>query len=101
MKMFPMDISSEIQKSDIFSSKAVKEVGNRLEYTIKGFELFKGEYFTGNYVDGNPEIVSENIDNPEGYPDFLLPNKVYYMQMFTTLAHTGRIPPLRKCPTSL
>jgi len=69
-----------------FSSKAVKEVGNRLEYTIKGFELFKGEYFTGNYVDGNPEIVSENIDNPEGYPDFLLPNKVYYMQMFTTLA---------------
>ncbi|RXE59375.1 ferrous iron transporter A [Acetivibrio mesophilus] len=68
-----------------FSSKAVKEVGNRLEYTIKGFELFKGEYFTG-YVDGNPVIIKQDIDNTEGYPDYLLPNKVYYMQMYTTSA---------------
>ncbi|HOM02824.1 MAG TPA: S-layer homology domain-containing protein [Acetivibrio sp.] len=69
-----------------FSSKAVKEVGNRLEYTIKGFELFKGEYFTGYDAGGNPVIVEESIDNTEGYPDFLLPNKVYYMQMYTTSA---------------
>jgi len=76
-----------------FSSKAVKEFGNRLEYTIKGFELFKGEYFTGNYVDGNPEIVSENIDNPEGYPDFCCPTKFITCRCSQRLPHTGRIRP--------
>jgi hypothetical protein len=61
------------------SSKNVTEKGNRLEYTLKGFELFKGEYYTG----GTPEIGIEDIDNPENYPDFLLPNKVYYIAMYT------------------
>ncbi|MFZ5988240.1 MAG: S-layer homology domain-containing protein, partial [Bacillota bacterium] len=69
-----------------FSSKSVKENGNRLEYTIKGFDLFKGKYFSGIGGDGNPVIVDETIDNPENYPAFLLPNKVYYMQMYTTNA---------------
>jgi hypothetical protein len=61
------------------SSKNVIENGNRLEYTLKGFDLFKGEYYTG----GIPEIDIEDIDNPENYPDFLLPNKVYYITMYT------------------
>ncbi len=69
-----------------FSSKAVKENGNRLEYTIKGFELFNGKYFSGMDATGQPIIVDEEIENPEGYTDFLLPNKVYYMQMYTTNA---------------
>ena len=62
-----------------FSSKEVKENGNRLEYTIDGFNLFNGYY-----LDVGGEIKKEGIDNEEGYPDFLLPNTVYYMQMFTT-----------------
>jgi hypothetical protein len=67
------------------SSKELIENGNRLEYTIKGFDLFKGSYFTGNYdTDGNPEFVEEQIENNEGYPDFLLPNKIYYFQIYTT-----------------
>lgn len=69
-----------------FSSKSVKENGNNLEYTIKGFEQFKGEYFSGLDTEGKPIIVKEDIDNAEGYPTFLLPNKVYYMQMYTTSA---------------
>lgn len=66
-----------------FSSKSVRENGNRLEYTIKGFELFKGNYFDG--IDQNGLVIEEeDISNPENYPDFLLPNKVYYLQMYTT-----------------
>lgn len=69
-----------------FSSKNVKENGNRLEYTIKGFDLFKGYYFSGLDAEGKPVIVQESIENTENYPSFLLPNKVYYMQMYTTSA---------------
>lgn len=66
-----------------FSSKSVIENGNRLEYTIKGLELFKGNYFDG--MDGTePVILPENIANSEEYPSFLLPNTVYYIQMYTT-----------------
>lgn len=64
-----------------FSSKEVKENGNRLEYTIKGFELFKGSYLD---VNGKAVIKQEAIQNDEKYPDFLLPNKVYYLKMYTT-----------------
>lgn len=66
-----------------FSSKCVTENGNRLEYTISGLELFKGKYFNG--MDGSePIIEEENIANSEKYPAFLLPNTVYYIQMYTT-----------------
>lgn len=67
-----------------FSSKEVKENGNRLEYTIKGFNLFKGTYYNGLDESGKPVIMEESIKNDEKYPDFLLPNKVYYLQMYTT-----------------
>ena len=67
-----------------FSSKEVKENGNRLEYTIKGFELFKGSYYDSLDVNGKAVIKQEVIQNNEKYPDYLLPNKVYYMQMYTT-----------------
>ncbi|TYQ14648.1 UNVERIFIED_CONTAM: hypothetical protein Cloal_1008 [Acetivibrio alkalicellulosi] len=68
------------------SSKSLREVGNRLEYTIRGFDLFKGEYFEGLDQDGKPIIIEEPILNSEGYPEFLLPNTVYYLQMYTTSA---------------
>ncbi|AEV67044.1 S-layer homology domain-containing protein [Acetivibrio clariflavus] len=70
-----------------FSSQAVKENGNRLEYTIDGFKLFKAYYFNGLDSNGNPVIVEEDIireEEDKEYPDFLLPNTVYYMQMYTT-----------------
>jgi len=64
------------------SAKNVVENGSRLEYKIEGFELFKGEY----YVGGDPAVINvADIPNDENYPSFLLPNKVYYMQMYTTL----------------
>ncbi|PQQ65919.1 fibronectin type III domain-containing protein [Acetivibrio saccincola] len=70
------------------SSKAVRDVGNRLEYTIEGFNLFKYERFIG-MSDGEPQFEKHDIQNEEGYPDFLLPNTVYYLQMFTTGAAGG------------
>ncbi|HHV59648.1 MAG TPA: fibronectin type III domain-containing protein [Clostridiaceae bacterium] len=64
-------------------SPNVRVNGNRLEYVLKGFELFTGEESDG--------ISDEIINNAEGYPDFLLPNTVYYLQMYTTksAAHKG------------
>lgn len=66
-----------------FSSKEVKENGNRLEYTIDGFNLFKGYY----YDDFDGELKVEDIAKDEedkAYPEFLLPNTIYYMQMYST-----------------
>jgi hypothetical protein len=63
-------------------SNNIKENGNHLEYTIKGFELFKvngSDIYNG--IDGETDVL---IPNTEAYPTFLLPNKVYYLQMYTT-----------------
>lgn len=69
------------------SSKSVKENGNHLEYTLKGFDLFTGENFEGLDSGNKPIIASESISNQgEQYPDFFLPNKVYYLKMYTTEA---------------
>lgn len=54
----------------------IKEVGNRLTYTINTFDLFKWE--------GTSD--SGTIPNSENYPTFLIPNTVYYLQMYTTTA---------------
>ena len=53
----------------------ITQVGNRLYYTLDAFELFTWEKAGG---------VTGEIDNLENYPDFLLPNTVYYLQMYTT-----------------
>ncbi len=52
-------------------------VGNRMYYTLDAFDLFRWEKAGG---------VSGDIPNPENYPSFLLPNTVYYLQMYTTTA---------------
>lgn len=57
--------------TDATGDNAIKEEGNRLSYTINAFELFK-------CLDGS------EINNDEKYPDILLPNTVYYLQMYTT-----------------
>ncbi len=93
----------EFRRVLYFTSKDVADNGTSLEYTIKGFNLFTGRYFIGIVdsndpnivldsndpnivvVDGNNLIIGEeNLDNSEGYPTFLLPNTVYYAQMYTT-----------------
>lgn len=60
------------------NSPNIVENGLKLSYTIKGFDLFKGENSSGNTV---------NIANPDSYPTYLLPNKTYYMQMYTSLVN--------------
>lgn len=52
--------------------------GTKLIYTLKGYELFKGE--------GVDPTDSYDIPNTDNYPTYLLPNKTYYLQMYTTLA---------------
>lgn len=67
-----------------FSSKEVKENGKRLEYTIKGFDLFKGSYYNGSGISTEPIAnIEDNPDYPK-YPNYLLPNKVYFMKLYTT-----------------
>ena len=52
--------------------------GSKLIYTLKGYDLFKGE--------GVDPTVTYDIPNTDKYPTYLLPNKTYYLQMYTTLA---------------
>ncbi|NMB98260.1 MAG: ferrous iron transporter A, partial [Clostridiaceae bacterium] len=60
------------------NSPNIEVNGNRVSYTLKGFELFKGE--------GDDGQLSKTIENPDNYPDFFMPNKIYYVQMYTTRA---------------
>lgn len=60
------------------NSPNIKDAGTKLVYTINGYDLFKGE----SEVSGS----SITIANPDNYPKYLLPNKTYYVQMYTTLA---------------
>lgn len=61
------------------ASSKIKEVGNRLEYTLDGFDLFTWE---GDTDLDRGDIPLDSADSD--YPKFLLPNTVYYLQMFTT-----------------
>lgn len=61
------------------NSPNIVDAGTKLVYTIKGYELFKGET-------ENPQGNQLTIANPDNYPTYLLPNKTYYLQMYTTLA---------------
>lgn len=60
-------------------SGLIKENANdntKLEYTIKGLDFFKG-------FEGDGTVTP--INNPDAYPEYLLPNKTYYLQVYTTL----------------
>jgi len=90
------DFDVKYRRVAYFSSKAAvqdPDDPDRLMYTIKGDELFRYAKFTGTYdAEGNPIIEYGDIDNPEGYPEFLLPNTVYYLQMFTTTGEHAENP---------
>lgn len=61
------------------NSGLIKENANdntKLEYTIKGLDLFKG-------IEGDGSTTA--LANPDAYPSFLLPNQTYYLQVYTTL----------------
>lgn len=58
------------------NSSKIIDLGTKLSYTIEGFSLFKGEDENG---------ASINIPN-DNYPTYFLPNKTYYVQMYTTNA---------------
>lgn len=60
------------------NSSRIRDVGNRLEFTLDGFELFD--------LDGDPATPPVLGTDDEGYPTFLIPNTVYYIQMYTTKA---------------
>lgn len=48
----------------------------RLKYVLDGYNLFKGVDENGTPFD---------LPNSEGYPNYLLPNKTYYLQMYTSI----------------
>lgn len=52
--------------------------GNKLVYTLKGFDLFTYETSPGGIG-----LIPRDAGD-EDYPGFLLPNTVYYLQMYTT-----------------
>jgi len=60
------------------ASDSIKEEGNRLSYTMKAYDLFKWE--------GSTAGVGGDITGNGDYPTFLIPNTVYYLQMYTTKA---------------
>lgn len=67
----------------VFANTAdIRDVGNRLEYTLNGFDLFD--------LDGDPDTPPVLGADDDGYPTFLIPNTVYYLQMYSTKAeHAG------------
>ena len=60
------------------ASGKIKEEGNRLTYKLEAFDLFKWE--------GDTAAVGGDITGNGDYPNFLIPNTVYYLQMYTTKA---------------
>ncbi len=79
--------NAEFRQVKYISAKSpkIKDAGNRLEYTLDAFELFQWEVDTNN--DGVFETGSipfEDTEKDKDYPTFLIPNTVYYLQMYTT-----------------
>lgn len=79
--MFP--IKYRLVKYISANSPNIDDSGDKLVYKIKGFDLFKGEDENGNPV---------TLPNAENYPTYFLPNKTYYLQMYTTKANNKDLP---------
>lgn len=102
-KKMPIYVNGEQWGDNIYNAKfrqvkyisakspKIKDVGNRLEYTLDAFELFQWEIDTDD--DGVFETGPISLtDEDAGYPTFLIPNTVYYLQMFTTKTSTPEEP---------
>ena len=70
----------------------IRENGNRLEYTLRGFDLLSWTDSNGVKHDFSASLRSR-LGIESDYPDFLLSNTVYYMQMFTVKGNpeTGEV----------
>jgi hypothetical protein len=61
-------------------SPNIEEVGNRLVYRLNSFDLYKWEDENGDLYDFPAEQLPD-----DDYPDFLFPNTIYYIQMYSAL----------------
>jgi len=70
----------------------IRENGNRLEYTLRGFDIFSWTDSNGVKHDFSAELRSR-LGIESNYPAFLLSNKVYYLQVFTVKGNpeTGEV----------
>jgi len=76
------------------NSDRIKDTGNRLEFTLNAFELFD--------LDGDPDTPPVLGEEDEGYPTFLVPNTVYYLQMYSTKSgDAGTSDPLKMSDRSV
>ncbi len=73
--MFP--VKYRLVKYISANSPNIDDSGDKLVYKFKGFDLFKGEDENGNPL---------TLTNDDSYPTYFLPNKTYYLQMYTTKA---------------
>ncbi len=70
------DVKYRLVKDVSALSPSITINNGRLEYTLGGFDLFTKETSMG--------AIGADLPNADGYPDFLLPNTAYYLQMYTT-----------------
>jgi hypothetical protein len=78
------DVKYRMVKYISAASADIKDTGSgRLEYTLDGFDLFKWKD-----KDGTTGTIRK-AEGDNTYPDFLVPNTVYYLQMYTTIADSA------------
>ncbi len=75
-------VSAQSYKSSSSDKIKVSADGTKLIYTLKGYELFTWVNKNGTTVDSLGKV--QTIPNDDNYPSYLLPNKTYYLQMYTT-----------------
>jgi len=83
----------EILKIDMRSCR--DDGSGYLEWTIDGLNLFKAI----TYLDAANPSVETSLANPDRYPTYLLPNKIYYIKMYAAKDTITPTPP--KSDTSL
>lgn len=84
---YPLEYYTDKEKEYYIKYRWVKAInasklevnGKRLEYTIKGFNIFEN-------VDGYSGTSS--LKNPDNYPTWLVENTIYYAKVFTTKKYT-------------
>ncbi|HEX2945385.1 MAG TPA: hypothetical protein VHT96_05470 [Clostridia bacterium] len=78
------DVKYRLVKDVSALSPSITIRDGKLQYTLGGFDLFTKETSTG--------AIGAKLPNADGYPDFLLPNTVYYLQMYTTKGDVDPVP---------
>ncbi len=69
-------------------SPDIRDTGSRLEYTLDGFDLFTWDDVNDDTLTETSGTIARAAGD-ETYPGFLIPNTVYYMQMYTTVAESA------------